>query len=242
MGTELTTAGRPFLTAAWRRLCLLNYAVDPALLEPRLPPGLTLDLYEGRPYVSLVAFDFLDTRVLGVPWPGYRNFPEINLRFYVRHGKRRGVAFVREFVPKRLIAWMARLLYNEPYRAAPMRSVVEADGDALQVRYGLTLGGREHSLRLTAQGPPNIPPADSVAHFFKEHSWGFGHSRGGRLLTYEVRHPVWAVYRDVQVDLDWDWGAVYGAEWAALNNATPQSIVLAEGSPIAVAPKRLSTD
>ncbi len=237
-GTALSTSSRAFLTASWRHLCLLNYPVDPGLLEPRLPPGLTLDLYDGRPYVSLVAFDFLDTRVLGVPWPGYRRFPEINLRYYVRHGDRRGVAFVREYVPGRLVAWMARALYNEPYRRAPMESDVALEGDGITVRHRLMVGGVQ-SLTVRAAGPPTVPPPDSRAHFFKEHSWGFGHSRRGRLLTYEVRHPVWAVWRDATAALDWDWGAVYGPEWAGLNGVEPASVVLAEGSPIAVAPKRL---
>jgi hypothetical protein len=76
----------PFLTARWSNLCLLTYAVPPSLLEPRLPRGLTLDLRAGDAFVSLVAFDFLDTRVLGIPWPGFRDFPEISLRFYVRRG------------------------------------------------------------------------------------------------------------------------------------------------------------
>src|SRR3954469_19204610 len=121
----------PFLTARWSNLCLFTYAVPRELLERRLPPGLELDRrddLEGEAFVSLVAFDFLDTRVLGVPWPGFRNFAELNLRFYVRHGEERGVVFVREFVPQRLVAWMARTLYQEPYQAAPLTAVRTDDG------------------------------------------------------------------------------------------------------------------
>ena len=70
---------RPFLTARWQNLFLASYAVPPSLLEKRLPPGLALDLKDGSAFVSLVAFEFLDTRVLGVGWPGYRNFGELNL-------------------------------------------------------------------------------------------------------------------------------------------------------------------
>src|SRR3954447_11228905 len=108
-----------FLTAHWKNVILLTYRVPAALLTPRLPPGCELDARPDDPpgtaYVSLVAFDFTDTRVLGVAWPGYRSFPEIILRFCVRHGTSRGVCFIREFVPKRLVATMARRLYNEPY-------------------------------------------------------------------------------------------------------------------------------
>src|SRR6267142_673691 len=111
---------RPFLTARWTNLFLASYAVSPELLAKRLPPGLELDTRDAQTFVSLVAFEFLDTRVLGIPWPGYRNFPELNLRFYVRHGGERGVIFVREFVSSRLIAGIANALYNEQYRIAPL--------------------------------------------------------------------------------------------------------------------------
>ena len=116
-----------FLTARWSNLCLFTYAVPADLLRRRVPPGLELDRREGlagEAFVSLVAFDFLDTRVLGVPWPGFRNFPEINLRFYVRRptpdgGAERGVVFVREFVPQRLVAWMARPALPRAVRRRP---------------------------------------------------------------------------------------------------------------------------
>jgi uncharacterized protein YqjF (DUF2071 family) len=237
--TALTTAGRAFLTARWQHLCLLNYAVEPERLASRLPAGLELDTRGGEAFMSLVAFDFLDTRVLGVPWPFYRNFPEINLRFYVRHGDRRGVMFIREYVPKRMIAWVARWLYNEPYRFASMRSTVESSAAQIEVFHGLRLGGREHTVRVTAEAGIERPAQDSEAHFFKEHSWGFGASRGGKLLQYEVRHPVWETHAVTDVQLDWDWGAVYGPEWADYNAVAPRSTFLAVGSNIAVAPKRL---
>lgn len=85
-------------------MCLLTYACPKALLEPRCPPGTELELLDGKAHVSLVAFDFLRTRVWGIGWPGFRNFPEINLRFYVTSGDRRGVVFIREYVPSRFVA------------------------------------------------------------------------------------------------------------------------------------------
>lgn len=101
---------RVFLTAHWRDLIIASYAVDPEMLQYRLPRGLELDLFEGQAVCSLVGFRFEDTRVLGMKWPGYRNFPEINLRFYVREsdGDRRGVVFVRELVKHRVVAGIAR--------------------------------------------------------------------------------------------------------------------------------------
>lgn len=225
-----------FLSARWEHLILASYAVPPALLAPRLPPGVELDLFEGSPMVSLVGFMFLDTRVLGIPWPGYRDFPELNLRFYVRRGEERGVMFVREFVPLRMVAWMARLLYNEPYRAAPMDGAIARSGDELTVRYGLEFGGRRHTMTCRADAKTLVPGPESVEHWFKEHSWGYGCDRSGRLLRYEVRHPTWAVHPVRSVEMDLDWATVYGPDWACMQSASPASVVLAAGSGVTVHP------
>ncbi len=115
---------RSFLTARWQSLVLLNYRCPAELLRPLVPAGTELDDWHGVPLVSLVGFRFLDTRVRGLGIPGHRSFEEVNLRFYVRReasdGVRRGVVFIRELVPRSLVAAAARFLYNEPYQALPM--------------------------------------------------------------------------------------------------------------------------
>ena len=228
---------RPFLTAVWSNLFLATYAVPAELLTPRLPPGLTLDLRDGRAFVSLVAFEFLDTRVRGIAWPWHRNFAELNLRFYVRRGDERGVVFVREFVPRRMVAWIARTLYNEPYVAAPLTATRDdATPGVHAMRYELGYGGRVQRIEVSAGAEPFVPAADSVEHFFKEHRWGYGTTRAGALMRYEVDHPVWSIYPIRSHALDFDFGAVYGPEWAFLGKARPDSTVLAVGSDVRVLP------
>jgi len=225
-----------FLTARWQHLCLFNYPVEPDRLTPLLPPGLSLDIRDGSAWLSLVAFDFLDTRVLGVGWPWHRCFPEINLRFYVREGDTRGVCFVREYVPRRLIAWIARALYNEPYVHAPMASQVQAQGDQLSVAHQLKLPSGTQRLQVRADLQALADAEDSTAHFFKEHSWGYGQTRAGNLLRYEVRHTIWETHRVRSHSLDWDWGAAYGPDWRFLDACTPASVFLAAGSTVRVSP------
>lgn len=227
----------PFLTARWSNLAVLTYALDPQVLAPLLPPDCQLDVIDASAFVSLVAFDFLDTRVLKIGWPGHRHFPEINLRFYVRHNGLRGVCFVREFVPRRLIAWTARLLYNEPYQFAKMSSAVTRDPTTLTVEHHLTCNGSTNILRVEAANKPATAGHDSRDHFFKEHEWGFGRSRGGRLLRYRVHHPIWQTYPVTSHQLDWDWERVYGRRWALLQGWQPISTLLAEGSEVQVFPK-----
>jgi uncharacterized protein YqjF (DUF2071 family) len=211
--------------------------VPPELLEAHVPPGVELDIQDGRAFVSLVAFDFLETRVLGVPWPGYRDFPELNLRFYVKRGQERGVVFLREYVPKRLIASMARLTYNEPYEAAPMRSQLNKDDTLLTYALEVDKGGKTHRVEVCAVEPLWTPPEDSLEHYFKEHKWGFGKTRSGQGLVYEVTHPVWRTWRVQSWSLDVDFGILYGDQWSFLADEEPMLVLFAEGSPISVHPK-----
>jgi uncharacterized protein YqjF (DUF2071 family) len=227
-------AGRPFLTAHWSNLLLLSWPVEPELLANRMPPGCTLDTLDGRAWVSLVAFDFLDTRVLGLPWPGYRDFPEINLRFYVRRDGERGVAFIREFVPLRAVAWIARAAYNEPYAVARMTSAVERVGETIAARHVLQRPGSYGAIRVVADAAPHLPPPDGPDHFFKEHDRGFGTDRKGRCVRYTVEHPPWQVYPVRDAHLDWDWTGAFGEPWAALQKAPPQHLCFAVGSRVAV--------
>jgi uncharacterized protein len=227
---------RPFLTARWENLALISYAIEPRRLEGRLPPGCELDTRDGDAFVSLVAFDFLQTRVFGLAWPGHRNFPEINLRFYVRYGDDRGVCFIREFVPRHIIAGIARWFYNEPYRAAVMSSQIEQAETTITVEHRLRVGQSRHSLRLVAAKPAVRPAESSIEHFFKEHQWGFGITRNGRQVRYRVEHPVWDIWPVQESQIQWNWTAVYGLPWAFLQDRKPCSVVLACGSEVRVYP------
>src|SRR5579871_3872040 len=109
-----------FLTAEWRNLLLFNYAVDPGLLASLVPRGTGIDPFEGVAFISLVAFEFNRTHLRGFAVPFHQAFEEVNLRFYVRRGEKRGVVFIRELVPKRAVAAIARLIFNENYSYAPM--------------------------------------------------------------------------------------------------------------------------
>src|SRR4051812_17821387 len=149
---------KPFLTADWRYLAMLNYVVDPAIVAPLVPPGTELDFEDGETFVSVVGFLFLDTRLLGLPIPLHRDFEEVNLRFYVRKKSadtwRRGVVFVRELVPKRAIATIARTFYGEPYLAVPMKHEIEHVDLKLSVEYSWRRGRNWESLKMNATGEP----------------------------------------------------------------------------------------
>lgn len=236
MDTDELPRGRPFLTARWCNLILANFATPDELLTPYLPDGLQLDRRAGSAWCSIVAFEFRETRVLGVPWPGYRCFPEINLRFYVRHGRHRGVVFVREYVPSRLVAWIARSVYREPYLAVPMQCSTRETEKEISIEHRLSIAGANYRVSATGEKPPVRPDADSVEHHFKEHAWGYGRNRHGQTIRYAVHHPVWDVYPVKSAQIDVDWRRLYGPEWEKMSGRTPDSVFLAVGSRVEVYP------
>ena len=231
-----------FLTAEWRHLVMLNYAAEPDLLRPFVPLGTELDFFEGETFLSLVGFRFLRTRVLGLAFPFHTDFEEVNLRFYVRRrvlGEwRRGVVFLREIVPRRAIAFLARTFYGEPYVALPMQSeVADSHGD-LRIRYAWKCAGRWHSLLASARGDPAPIQAGSGEEFITEHYWGYNRRRGGS-CEYQVEHPRWRVWATSSVGMDCDVAQVYGAPFASTLSAPPASSFIADGSAVVVRSGRM---
>lgn len=231
----------PFLSAIWSNLILASYRVPPDTLAPFLPPGVVPDVYDGSAWASLVAFDFSDARVLGWSVPpafGLCDFPEFNLRVYARQNGRRGVVFVGEFVPGRVVTAVARAVYNEPYVVAQnFSSRVSVESDLRRVRHDFSVGGQRQTLAVTAENSPFLPAADTFETWVKEQNWGFGRTRGGRTTAYRVAHPPWRVFPVEDVTLAVDFAHLYGPRWAFLQSRTPDSVVLAEGSHISVFPK-----
>jgi uncharacterized protein YqjF (DUF2071 family) len=227
-----------FLTAEWRKLIMANYVVPPEVLEPYLPAGTTLDLFEGRCYVSLVGFLFQNTRLKSVPVPFHRTFEEVNLRFYVQHvtaagERRRGVVFISELVPRFALSLVANTIYGEPYSTVSMRHEWVETSERRSVTYKWKHRGRWHELRVSASADAEEIAAGSAEEFFTEHYWGYT-KRGTWTSQYAVLHPRWTIYLVVNHIVDVDFGALYGSGFAALSEREPESILLAEGSEIEV--------
>lgn len=228
---------RPFLTAEWRYLLNVTFPVPPDILLPHVPPGVTLDIQEGQAFASIVAFHFLDTRVRGLRIPFHINFPEINLRYYVKRGERRGVVFWKELVPKYCIAAVANQIYNEPYEATRMHVALQGPAAQRELLHTFRYGGAEHRIRAVFdETQRHIPEPGSTEHYFKEHDIGFGQTRRGAGRSYDVIHPRWAVHPLLDYELDMDFARLYGEQWAFLAHTQPINALLAEGSAVAVYP------
>lgn len=237
---------RPFLAAEWRALAMINYEVEPSVLSPLVPRGTELDFDAGRTFVSLVGFLMLRTRLLGLGMPWHRNFEEVNLRFYVRRtvaGEvRRGVAFVREIVPRWAIAATARRTYHEPYIALPMRHDVRRvalaegapQGIDPQVSYDWRAGGKWLGMSLACAGAALPLVAGSHEQFIAEHYWGYCAQHDGGTIEYQVEHPAWNHWPSAVATCRGDVAQFYGPRFAQTLSRPPASAFLATGSAVRV--------
>ena len=219
-----------FLTAEWNNLLMLNYSVDASLLKSLVPAGTELDTFEGKTYISLVGFEFNRTRVLGWAVPFHQNFEEVNLRFYVRRGAKRGVVFIRELVPRYAVAAIARWAFNENYSCVPMSHRIEAGS----VEYAWKLGSDRCVMSIETAGENFLPLEGSLSQFITEHYWGYAAQKGGGCLEYEVQHPPWSVWNAKSASFSGDVDALYGREFAQILKRDPDSAFLAKGSQVTV--------
>jgi uncharacterized protein YqjF (DUF2071 family) len=176
--------------------------------------------------------------VLGRAIPFHTDFDEVNLRFYVRFERdgvlRRGVAFIREIVPRRAIAVIARRVYNEPYVSLTMRHTIEVAPPRLSVDYGWRVNGHWNRLSASAAGAPSLPAEGGFEQFIAEHHWGYTAQLDGGTIEYEVAHPPWLVWAAQSAAFDGDAKVLYGTNFSTLLQRAPDSAFIAEGSPVTV--------
>lgn len=232
---------KAFLTAEWRNLVMMNFVVSEDTLKPYLPIGVELDAYEGKCYVSFVAFHFLNTKVKGIGFPFHKNFEEINLRFYVKYQEKgewkRGVVFISELVPKRMITWIAKLIYQEQYSYAPIKSKVkETQQRSLQFQWNK---GAKHVLNVETSLEVQPIPSGSKEEFIFEHYWGYTALPNNCTGEYKVQHPRWNIYTILDFNYSIDFEQLYGQNFSFLNKLQPDSLFVAEGSEVSVFERRL---
>lgn len=229
---------KAFLTAQWRNLLMANYEIDPAVLKKYVPCYTELDSFNGVHYVSLVGFLFKDTKVRGLSFPFHRTFEEVNLRFYVRYKEggqwKRGVVFMKEIVPRRMITFVANTIYKEKYATHAMKHLWQTTDKGLQVEYSWKVDDEWNYLKALASKEPQVIAQGSEEEFITEHYWGYTFVNDNCTGVYEVAHPQWKVHAVEQYDVKCSVAKLYGNDFVEAFNQKPKSVFLAEGSDIQV--------
>lgn len=233
-----------FLSARWEDLIMANYAIDPEILKPYLPYGVELDYHDKKTYVSLVGFMFKKTSLFHIPIPWLGSFEEVNLRFYVKRMEdneiKRGVVFINETVPFKLVAWLANKLYKEHYIAIPTKNKIETTNISKKVRYEWKINNAWNHLAVNTTLQKEEMLSNSIEEFIYEHYYGYTKIHNQLSQEYRVNHPRWLVNKVIDYSIQCDFKAMYGQDFAFLSNQEPDSVIIAEGSPVTVKWKRNS--
>jgi uncharacterized protein YqjF (DUF2071 family) len=134
---------RPFLFQDWCNLTFLHWRCEPHTVQRLLPARLEADTFDGSAWLGMTPFFLRRLRTSGVrPVPWISNFPETNVRTYVRGPDgESGIWFFTLETARLLAAVGARATYGLPYHWA--RMTVEQKPDGMSYR----------SIRSTQSGP-----------------------------------------------------------------------------------------
>ena len=231
-----------FLKANWENIIMVNYEIDPEILLPFLPKGVELDLFNGKAYVSLVGFMFKNTKIFKVPIPYLGNFEEINLRFYVKRKEgttvKRGVVFINETIPYRIVAWMANKLYKEHYTVVPTKHFIHRYSEKQQVKFEWLLDKKWNHILVETEVASKEMRHNSLEEFIYEHYYGYTKVNECTTEEYHLQHPSWKVCTMLNYNINCDFIAMYGSAFSVLNKTKPTAVFLAKGSTVAVDWKR----
>ena len=126
LSSRLAQRDQPIRSAVmyqrWEELLFIHWPVEVGELIQYLPPGLSVDTYDGKAWIGIVPFTMCGVRPRFLPSvPGISNFPELNVRTYVIDDRGRpGVWFFSLDTPKRIPNWIARTFFHLNYRLARM--------------------------------------------------------------------------------------------------------------------------
>lgn len=230
-----------FLKANWENLIMANYEIEPFILEPYLPKGVELDFFNDKTYVSLVGFMFKKTKLFGVPIPFFGSFEEINLRFYVKKVEnrkiKRGVVFINETVPFKIVALLANKLYKEHYIAIPTKNTIDIT-EHKHINYEWKINNKWNSLSVKSDTNKIKIEKGTIEEFIFERYFGFTKLSNFSSQEYKINHPKWVTNKILNTCIDCDFRSMYGDDFSGLNNQKPDSVLLAEGSHVSVNWKR----
>ena len=185
--------GGPWLmTQTWHDLLFAHWPVHVDQLRPLVPPAFQLDLFTGQAWIGVVPFYMANVAPRGIPAISWiSEFPELNVRTYVRVGDRPGVYFFSLDAGSWLAVRTARLLLNLPYFSAAMSVRPDRSGVAYESCRGDSKQTANLRINYGPTGAPFEPSRESLEYFLTERYCLYNVDRRGRPYRLEIHHPPW---------------------------------------------------
>ena len=106
----------------WNSVLFLHWVVPFELLRKSIPSNLNIDTFDGKCYVSLVAFTMEKIRPKFITSIAFiSDFDEINIRTYTENDNKKGVYFLNIEAGKSISAFIAKVISGLPYEKANIK-------------------------------------------------------------------------------------------------------------------------
>jgi uncharacterized protein YqjF (DUF2071 family) len=179
------------MTQTWHDLLFAHWIIAADELRARVPSVFELDLFEGRTWLGVVAFEMTNVAPRMTPaLPWLSAFPEINVRTYVRVGDRPGVYFFSLDASNSVAVWVARTFFHLPYHTATIDVTRVGDG-MVDYRCRRSDGDAAFHGRYGPTGPAAAPARGSLEYFLTERYCLYTVDGANRPHRVDIHHPPW---------------------------------------------------
>ncbi len=180
------------MTQTWHDLLFAHWPIDPRKLREKVPSAFELDLFDGVGWVGIVPFHMTNVAPRGVPsLPWISEFPELNVRTYVRVHNRPGIYFFSLDAGSTLAVQAARTLLNLPYFSASMTVRPQAGGLEYESRRQDNLSVARLAATYRPVGTRFQAVNGSLEYFLTERYCLYNLDHRGAAYRLEIHHPPW---------------------------------------------------
>lgn len=180
------------MTQTWHDLLFAHWPIDARTLREHIPGAFDLDLYDGTAWLAIVPFRMTNVAPRGIPsMPWMSEFPELNVRTYVRVGDRPGVYFFSLDAGSGLAVQAARMLFNLPYYSAHMSVTSRADTIRYDSRRAKSSDTASLSMTYRPTGGAVEARRGTLEHFLTERYCLYNIDHHGRPYRLDIHHPPW---------------------------------------------------
>jgi uncharacterized protein YqjF (DUF2071 family) len=218
----LSLPREPLFIGDWLHVVMIHLEVGARDLQAVTP--FALDLWEGRAFVTLVAFTLrgmhprLGGRLGELLFTPLATHRFLNVRTYVRHQGEPGIHFLAEWLDNRLAVRLGPALFGLPYRRGRLEHHQEWRTGELCGRVEDARTGARLVYRAEAEiGTPEFAPcaAGSLGEWLMERYTAFNCAVGRRRF-FRVWHEPWP---QVRVDARLEDRTLLAREWPFLGGA-----------------------
>lgn len=179
-----------FMSCIWTNLLYVNFRIDAELINALLPKDLEADLFDGFAMLSFVGFRFTDARLLGFKIPFHQDFPEINLRTYVkskRNPTEKGIYFISEIVPKFMTYFVGKFIFGEPFSR---KNVQENQSENM---IGYSFSSKNDAINMYGNFAKSFVELSKnrEEEFIIDRIFAYCGKANKNSKRYEVQHPKW---------------------------------------------------